>query len=225
METFTLIFIFIFQLIIIPISIFIIKHYLTESVKVIFNERLESFKKDLQIDFAKEIEPFKSSLAKENIGYQIYTTEFVKHRFSNIDELYINLYSLQNFIYHNMYNFDYYKDDKNLILEIYNNLLNTFASSYSKARLYMNENTENVLDPFLKECSDSKKLFEDYFKVEDYLEHKTYKDSNEKEKIEQLSKKEKILNAIKISENKFLKLMKEIEKVFKDLLFPSLKSE
>ena len=42
-----------------------------ERTKEEFNQRLELFKKELQIDLAKEIEPFKASLSRSNINYQI----------------------------------------------------------------------------------------------------------------------------------------------------------
>ena len=70
-----------------------------EAVKKIFNEKLELFKKDIQLDFVREVEPLKASLSKENIAYQIYTTEYIKMRFERLDELYARLYELEKHIH------------------------------------------------------------------------------------------------------------------------------
>jgi len=76
-----------------------------ERTKEEFNQRLELFKKELQIDLAKEIEPFKASLSRSNINYQIYKSEFAKLRFQRFDQLYAKLYDLQFYTKSNLFNY------------------------------------------------------------------------------------------------------------------------
>lgn len=83
---------------------------LTESVEEVkdkFNKDLESFKGDIQKDVAKEIEPLKAALNKENIGFQIYTTEYVRLMFLRLDDLYGSLYYFQKFVIDNFINTAY----------------------------------------------------------------------------------------------------------------------
>lgn len=94
-----------------------------ESVKEVFNTKIESIKSELQ---------------KNNITYQINLFELTKIRFQRIDNLYEDLVNLQKFTQVNMF---YFKDDtdyqfkKNEFLKIYN----IADKSRYKCNLYITE--------------------------------------------------------------------------------------
>jgi hypothetical protein len=79
-----------------------------ENVKKTFNQELEIFKKNIQLDISKEIEPLRATLSRENIAYQIYNTEFIKLRFQRLDDLYGKLYELYKYCHLNL---SFYADE------------------------------------------------------------------------------------------------------------------
>lgn len=79
------------------------KTFDVESVKKTFNEELEIFKKQIQLDIAKEVEPIRATLNRENIAFQIYNTEYIKLRFQRLDDLYGKLYELKKYCQNNLF--------------------------------------------------------------------------------------------------------------------------
>src|SRR4051812_28342403 len=65
---------------------------IVEKIKVGFDNEREKMKIELQTNFAKEIEPFKVLLLRDNISFQINNTEFFRLRFNRLDNLYSELY-------------------------------------------------------------------------------------------------------------------------------------
>lgn len=70
-----------------------------ESVKNDFRVELEKYRKSLNSDLAREIEPIKARLSKENIAYQIQFEYFHKERAKIVIELYKRLQELHSAVY------------------------------------------------------------------------------------------------------------------------------
>lgn len=124
-----------------------------ESVKKAFNEELEEFKKKINLDIAREIEPLKASLSKENIAYQIYTTEYIKMRFERLDELYAKLYDLEK---HFRDVFDYSKNfNQQELVERHSILYREFykpaEDAFAKAFIYIDDDVSDSVKNFLDE--------------------------------------------------------------------------
>lgn len=74
-----------------------------ENVKNEFREKIEDYKAKINENFSTKIEQLKSTLAKENLSYQINLVELTKIRFVKIETLWINLIELQEYIKANMF--------------------------------------------------------------------------------------------------------------------------
>ncbi len=80
---------------------------------------------DVKVVFTKEIEALRSELQKKNLEYQINQTELTKKRFERIDNLYIELINLQQFVQSNLF---YFNDE-----EDYLNKSKKFKEAYELA--------------------------------------------------------------------------------------------
>lgn len=69
-----------------------------EPFKALLNSNLERLKSELQLEIIKETEPIKASIAKNNIAFQIHGEEYVKMRFHKINELFVAVSELHNFL-------------------------------------------------------------------------------------------------------------------------------
>ncbi len=133
-----------------------------EKVREGFNQNLELFKKDLQLQFVREIEPLKAILSRKNIKYQIYHGEFARLRFERFDQLYARLYDLQKYSKTNLF---YYAIDKEF-QEKKKEFLDRYQlaeDAYYLCLLYLDDNiTQSVLD-LLNQCYTAFTAFIDYF--------------------------------------------------------------
>lgn len=133
-----------------------------ETVKQSFNEGLETFKKQIQLDFAREIEPFKASLSKENIAYQIYNTEYVKLRFERLDTLYAAIYELMKHCQRELYNYKDKADFKKKI-ELYYEQHRNVIDALSRASIYISEEVSTSVFDLLNESRKAIQAFITFF--------------------------------------------------------------
>ena len=74
-----------------------------ESIKKGFNENFEAYKASVQKEISAGIERLKSSLEKENIAFQIALAELTKVRLQRVEELFVDLIEIQQYIRDNMF--------------------------------------------------------------------------------------------------------------------------
>jgi hypothetical protein len=160
------------------------KIYDVESVKKIFNEELEAFKKQMQLDIAKEVEPLRSTLSRENIGYQIINTEFIKLRFQRLDDLYGKIYELKKYCHRSFFLYADEQDYKNKIIK-YNELYKNVEDAMYRAAIYIDETvTVSVID-LLNKTNDAIKEFNTYY-ITDLKRYKSIFNSNRQDLIQSL---------------------------------------
>ena len=124
-----------------------------ESVKKAFNEELEGFKKKISLDIAKEIEPLKASLSKENIAYQIYTAEYIKMRFERLDELYARLHALEK-NFREVFDYSQEFNQQELIERhgiLYRDFYKPAEESFAMAFIYISDDVSDSVKNFLDE--------------------------------------------------------------------------
>ncbi len=122
-----------------------------ESVKEKFNQDLETFRGNIQKDIGHEIEPIKAMLNRDNIGFQIYTTEYARLKFKRLDDLFGCLYLLQKFVKDNL--FDYVDDEDFEKKRIH--FFKIYDNTYDKmklASLYIDDVALNSIITLLDEC-------------------------------------------------------------------------
>lgn len=136
-----------------------------ESVKQKFNEDLEAFRGDIQKDVAKEIQPLIAALDKENIGFQIYTSEYARIRFQRLDELYGALYYFQKFVIDNLINY-VYNDPKEFEdrRKLYFKLSSEVFDKIKLASLYLDDEAKKAVFDLLTE---SDKAFQAFLQYKD----------------------------------------------------------
>jgi hypothetical protein len=117
-----------------------------ETVKSAFNEQLETFKKQMQLDIAKEVEPIRATLNRENIAFQIYNTEYIKLRFQRLDDLYGKLYELKKYCQYNLFLYTDEQDFRNKKDKFHEHYRNAEDSLY-RAAIYIDDTvTVSVID-------------------------------------------------------------------------------
>lgn len=69
-----------------------------DAYRLDLNKSLEDYKSKLSAELATQVEPLKASLSRENIGYQITHTEYVRRQFLRIEELFSLLLEVNRFV-------------------------------------------------------------------------------------------------------------------------------
>ena len=134
-----------------------------ESVKKQFHEDLETFRGNVQKDVANEIEPLRTALNKENIGFQIYTAEYARLRFQRLDELYGALYHFQKFIIDNLINYVYndpkeFEDRRQLFFNKSSEVFNKVKLS----SLYLDDDAKKAVFDLIAESDSAFQAFLEY---------------------------------------------------------------
>lgn len=129
-----------------------------EKVKEVFNKNLESFKNELELHLAKEIEFLKSSLERSNIAFQVATAEFARLRFERIDVLYGRLYELQKYVKQNLF---YYSDnvDYETKRQRFFKLYQRTEDALYSAMIYIDDSIAVSTNVVLDECSHAFEAF------------------------------------------------------------------
>jgi len=136
-----------------------------ETVKSAFNEQLETFKKQIQIDIAKEVEPIRATLNRENIAFQIYNTEYIKLRFQRLDDLYGQLYELKKYCQSNLFLYIDEQDFRNKKEKFHEHYRSAEDSLY-RAAIYIDENvTVSVID-MLNETFNAQQAFTMFYNTD-----------------------------------------------------------
>lgn len=134
------------------------KTFDVESVKKIFNEELEIFKKQIQLDIAKEVEPIRATLNRENIAFQIYNTEYIKLRFQRLDDLYGKLYELKKYCQINLYLYVDEQDFRNKNEKFLEHYRNAEDALY-RAAIYIDDTVTVAVIDLLNETFRAQKAF------------------------------------------------------------------
>lgn len=97
-------------------------------------------------EITREVEEVKSLIQKQNIAYQINFSELTKRRYDRIDNLYVDLVNLQNFVKQNMF---FYNDeaDFNFKIEEFRKFYDLADTSRHKCSLYIStELKQKIID-------------------------------------------------------------------------------
>ena len=133
-----------------------------ESVKKTFNEELEAFKIQLQLELSKEIEPLKSSLTRENIFYQITYSEFIKLKYQKIDFVYSKLYELKKYCQSNLYMFNDNVDFQNKKDKFYKFYRGAEDALYAAA-IYIEDSVKSAVIDMLNEAFNAMHAFSQFY--------------------------------------------------------------
>ena len=185
-----------------------------EEVKGKLDKDLESFKGDIQKDVAKEIEPLKATLTKENIGFQIYTSEYARIRFQRLDDLYGALYYFQKFVTDNLINYIF--NDPKEFEERRQQFFKKSSEIFDKiqiASLYLDEDAKKSTFELLDESYSAFQAFIEYKNSNPRLFDPLFTGKSLWDLM--FEKHEKSFERLLAARNKFPEILLKIEKEFK----------
>lgn len=133
-----------------------------ENVKKTFNQELEIFKRNIQLDISKEIEPLRATLNRENIAFQIYNTEFIKLRFQRLDDLYGKLYELYKYCQYNLFSYADETDFRTKREKFHEHYKRAEDTLY-RASIYIDDNVRVIVIDMLKESFKAMQAFNSFY--------------------------------------------------------------
>ena len=185
-----------------------------ESVKHSFSQELETFKKQIQLDLAKEVEPFKASLSKENIAFQIYNTEYIKLRFQRLDDLYGKVYELKKYCQSNLFMYSDPQDFNDKKVKFHEHYKNVEDALYRTAIYINDEVTVSVID-LLNETFTALQAFTMFYNTDPNRNSFIFKSQREDLRQSMLQRNNKSLEKLNDSIDKLPSLLRNIESEFK----------
>lgn len=192
-----------------------------ETIKSAFNEQLESFKKQIQIDIAKEVEPIRATLNRDNIAFQIYNTEYIKLRFQRLDDLYGKLYELKKYCQNNLFLYVDEQDFRNKKEKFQEHYMNAEDALY-RAAIYIDETvTVSVID-LLNETYAAQQAFTMSYNTDPHKHEFIFNSQRQDLLQSMLDRKNHSLERLNDSIDKLPELLRDIEIEFKrHLTLPS----
>lgn len=185
-----------------------------QEVKEKFNKDLETFKGDIQKDVAKEIQPLIAALDKENIGFQIYTSEYARIRFQRLDELYGALYYFQKFVIDNLINY-VYNDSKEFEdrRQLYFKQSSDVFDKIKLASLYLDDDAKKAVLDLISESDSAFQAFLEYKNSSPTLLDPLFKGKSIWDLM--FEKHEKTFDRLLAARNKFPEILSKVENEFK----------
>lgn len=195
-----------------------------ENVKQDFRTQIEIVKSNLFENLSTKIESLKSDLQRNNISYQISLAELTKIRFIKIEDLFLDIINLQEFIRTNMF---WIASDDDFV-----KIKNEFFELYKKAdksrkicELYLNDDlSSNILNVL----NNSHKAYLSFVKMFD-TNPKHYKDipywnlDMQKIKLEMSNANQQALEKLNEEIEKFPNVLNELSaELKKEIIFKNL---
>jgi hypothetical protein len=168
-----------------------------------FNKRMEKFKGEI----TGEVEILRASLSRENIGFQIYITEYAKIKFKRLDDLYEAIYYFQKYVKDNLTHIAGDSDfeiKKEEFLKYYNRT----QDKVKLASLYLSGESMDCISDLLRESYSAYRRFLRYKRAG----AGAMADAHEKSILEE---KEEALNKLEKTIAGFPPLLERIEKELK----------
>ena len=195
-----------------------------ENVKQDFRTQIEIVKSNLFENLSTKIESLKSDLQRNNISYQISLAELTKIRFIKIEDLFLNLLDLQEYIKEKMF----WIENKN----DFTNIKNEFNEKYKKANksrqiceLYLNDELSSKIINVLNNSHDAYLSFVKMY----HTNPKQYKDTPywnldmQKIKLDMGNENQKAFVKLNDEIEKFPKVLNELSTEFKkEIIFKNI---